>query len=62
MVSFDKFGIDMLEEIDEVSEDFELCVAGDQSIIPFAGTWYGWNGLKSFCNCFLHTSHESRIR
>ncbi len=58
LVSFDKFGIDMLEEIDEVSEDFELCVAGDQSIIPFAGTWYGWNGLKSFLQLFF--AHFSR--
>lgn len=51
--SYDLYGAKMLKHIDEFTDDFELCIPGDASVIPFAGRWSGSAGLQRFLDTFF---------
>lgn len=50
---YDQHGLSMLNYVDDVAEDFELYIPGDSTVIPFAGSWYGPEGLQRFLNTFF---------
>jgi transcriptional regulator with XRE-family HTH domain len=54
MAALNRDGKDMVTAIEEyLSEDFVFHCPGDPAIAPFAGTWYGAAGLRTFFGIYF---------
>ncbi|QDU55500.1 helix-turn-helix domain-containing protein [Aeoliella mucimassa] len=51
---FQKHGVEVGENVDDiVSPNFRFWVAGDESLLPFAGTWHGYEGLSKYAQTLM---------